>query len=321
MRFQKLKSALLLVLVSVAGFARGESYSQIPEAFDYDSMISHTIFFPLGGGSYQEFTFRGYDNFQLNETTAISNVAWQGIYVDLNNPANNPAPPSAQSFGIYLHSNNAGVPGAVLGGATLNVANVQQTFLTNRQYSLDGSPVTAPVYSYSATLPTPFVAQANTVYWLTVHAISYDSGLPEIPPLPFWGWNNSSFGDHRSLQTNNLGFGDREFNYDRTFSISPAAAGHPGDFDGDGDVDGADFVVWQTNFPAAGGHALNTGDADGDGDVDGADFVVWQTNFPYMPSGAVAVPEGSSLTMSYWALGSALAALLRSRTARSRLGV
>jgi hypothetical protein len=65
-----------------------------------------------------------------------------------------------------------------------------------------------------------------------------------------------------------------------------------GDFDGDGDVDGADFVAWQTHFPMASGATLSDGDADGDGDVDGADFVVWQTNFPTGPDSAVApVPE------------------------------
>jgi formylglycine-generating enzyme len=66
----------------------------------------------------------------------------------------------------------------------------------------------------------------------------------------------------------------------------------PGDFDSDGDVDGADFVIWQTNFPAATDHSLATGDADGDSDVDGADFVVWQTNFPHSSgTGASPVPE------------------------------
>lgn len=40
---------------------------------------------------------------------------------------------------------------------------------------------------------------------------------------------------------------------------------------------------------------LATGDADGDGDVDGADFVVWQTNFPSSGSaGAAVVPEPAS---------------------------
>jgi hypothetical protein len=73
---------------------------------------------------------------------------------------------------------------------------------------------------------------------------------------------------------------------------SSIATLHPGDFDQDGDVDGADFVSWQTNFPKESGATLAQGDADGDGDVDGADFVVWQTNFPFTPGqGASPVPE------------------------------
>lgn len=78
-------------------------------------------------------------------------------------------------------------------------------------------------------------------------------------------------------------------------TVTPAL--HPGDFDSDGDVDGADFVVWQTNFPGS-GKTLATGDADGDGDCDGADFVVWQTNFPFTPGpGASPVPEPSSVIL------------------------
>jgi hypothetical protein len=70
-------------------------------------------------------------------------------------------------------------------------------------------------------------------------------------------------------------------------------AEHPGDFDGDGDVDGADFVAWQTVFPSrVGGDDIG----DHDGDVDGADFVVWQTNFPYTPSPAT-VPEPSTIAL------------------------
>jgi hypothetical protein len=73
---------------------------------------------------------------------------------------------------------------------------------------------------------------------------------------------------------------------------------HPGDFDADGDVDGADFVAWQTNFPTATGATLAQGDADGDADVDGADFVVWQTNFPFTPApGASPIPEPNSVVL------------------------
>jgi T5SS/PEP-CTERM-associated repeat protein len=65
-----------------------------------------------------------------------------------------------------------------------------------------------------------------------------------------------------------------------------------GDFDLDGDVDGADFIAWQTNFPKLSGATIAQGDADFDGDVDGADFVAWQTNFPFTPGpGAAPVPE------------------------------
>jgi hypothetical protein len=78
-----------------------------------------------------------------------------------------------------------------------------------------------------------------------------------------------------------------------------AFAAVPGDFDSDGDVDGADFVAWQTNFPKPTGATLAQGDADADGDVDGADFVVWQTNFPYSGSPGVSpVPEPASGCLS-----------------------
>jgi hypothetical protein len=82
------------------------------------------------------------------------------------------------------------------------------------------------------------------------------------------------------------------------YRIAPPVA-IPGDFDADGDVDGADFVAWQTNFPKAANAILAEGDADADGDVDGADFVVWQTNFPFTPSpGVTPIPEPSAFVMT-----------------------
>jgi uncharacterized protein YjbI with pentapeptide repeats len=71
-----------------------------------------------------------------------------------------------------------------------------------------------------------------------------------------------------------------------------------GDFDSDGDVDGADFVAWQTHVPRGSGATLAQGDADGDGDVDGADFIEWQTNAPFTPAPAASpVPEPASVFM------------------------
>jgi hypothetical protein len=89
---------------------------------------------------------------------------------------------------------------------------------------------------------------------------------------------------------------------------APAPPLHAGDFDGDGDVDGADFVAWQTNFPKSSSAVLAAGDADGDGDVDGADFVVWQTNFPFTPGqGQSSVPEPAAAWL--FSMGSVIALL------------
>jgi hypothetical protein len=105
-------------------------------------------------------------------------------------------------------------------------------------------------------------------------------------------------------------FGDSAYLFVQSFDLNGGTAANmvlnsisvtrqfiPGDFDGDDDVDGADFVAWQTNFPKASGATRAQGDADADGDVDGADFVVWQTNFPTAPGSAV-VPEPASFCLA-----------------------
>jgi hypothetical protein len=74
----------------------------------------------------------------------------------------------------------------------------------------------------------------------------------------------------------------------------------PGDFDGDGDVDGDDVTNWQSGFGMAAGAGMVHGDADNDADVDGKDFLIWQRNFTgsiVLPV-AATVPEPTSLAMS-----------------------
>jgi len=63
------------------------------------------------------------------------------------------------------------------------------------------------------------------------------------------------------------------------------AASVPGDFDGDGDVDLSDFLVFQQCFGGSNNPPAPTcppgvdADLDGDGDVDLADFLIFQQNF------------------------------------------
>jgi hypothetical protein len=70
------------------------------------------------------------------------------------------------------------------------------------------------------------------------------------------------------------------------------------DFDEDGDVDGADFLIWQRGLGVGSTHA--EGDADGDGSVDAADLAPWRYQFgatdAALPVGAT-VPEPMSLAV------------------------
>jgi hypothetical protein len=77
----------------------------------------------------------------------------------------------------------------------------------------------------------------------------------------------------------------------------------PGDFDGNGTVNGADLTRWRTNFGATGAPTVAQGNADADGDVDGSDFLVWQRNAGVAAvSVSAAIPEPATLVTAAGAM-------------------
>ena len=100
------------------------------------------------------------------------------------------------------------------------------------------------------------------------------------------------------------GVGSFIVNYDYAndlVTLSDFAFGLPGDFNGDGIVDAADYTVWRDNLGAADESAImNRGD--GLNGVDEADYFVWRSNFGASSpaagqTSATATPEPSSLLL------------------------
>ena len=86
----------------------------------------------------------------------------------------------------------------------------------------------------------------------------------------------------------------------------------PGDFNGDGFFDAADYTVWRDNKGAE-VPLFTLGDADGSGVVDDADYLVWAANYGGSLAGmpATAIPEPAAWLLAAAAM--ALAAPGRSR--------
>jgi pectate lyase len=82
------------------------------------------------------------------------------------------------------------------------------------------------------------------------------------------------------------------------------------DFDGDGDVDGRDFLIWQRGFGLTEQENNLLGDANGDGNVDAGDLEIWQTQYAdsgELSASQTAVPEPvtsllMALAVGVWAL-------------------
>jgi hypothetical protein len=152
------------------------------------------------------------------------------------------------------------------------------------------------------------------------------------PTIATEGTNTDNFGFSVTLDGNNVLIGEHA---DDTLGGDVGQA-HlftlpTGDYDGDGDADGFDFLKWQPGESPNPLSALDltyweanlgvpvSGDFDGDGDVDGFDFLKWQrvetpglgsaeelalwesqfgTTVPPLSALAVATPEPSSILLA-----------------------
>jgi hypothetical protein len=85
------------------------------------------------------------------------------------------------------------------------------------------------------------------------------------------------------------------------------AAQDNADFDGDGDVDGADFLTWQRGLGEPGDRADGNANPGVDGVVNAADLAIWKAQFGTGSTAATAIPEPAALGLGMLAFGLAAA--------------
>ena len=90
----------------------------------------------------------------------------------------------------------------------------------------------------------------------------------------------------------------------RAFTFTLPVPSVNGDYNGNGVVDAADYVVWKKNFGLTGGATKAQGDGTGDGNVASDDYDYWRTRFGNTTGGSgtgglatTAVPEPNTIVM------------------------
>ena len=205
------RSVVLTVFALVLLPARAQAssivlYQQVP---DFPAPSS----FRTSYGTSSQTFFRTSDNFTLTQGGVVTNVTWQGSYQDFVN-SQNPAAPNTVSFDIAFWADASGQPGASLLSQTIAYASVTATLVGFSATGLN-------VFDYQVALPTPFLAQPGTTYWLSIFSNSSSFS-------PLWGWRSGSGGDGLTFQQNFSTGGSTLTGPDRAFALVGAPVPEPG---------------------------------------------------------------------------------------------
>jgi hypothetical protein len=127
------------------------------------------------------------DSFRLTSTSLVNSVQWQGGYF---------LPPNQgpiTAFTLTFSADAGGQPGAALLSETIP-GNANETFVGSEAGIGRGGNL---VFNYSDALPIPFLAQANTTYWLSIVP---NLDFSDDPNIGQWGWHTGTGGDGTSFQ-------------------------------------------------------------------------------------------------------------------------
>jgi hypothetical protein len=147
----------------------------------------------------------------------------------------------------------------------------------------DGTPTANAGPAVKVMIPNP----------LTLAGTISDDGLPNPPGVCTAAWSKVSGPANVTFSNPNAASTTAAFTVAGTYVLRLTASDSqlsatgdvtatvltPGDFNGDGKVDGVDFLTWQSHYPTASGATPEGGDGNADGKVDGVDFLIWQSGY------------------------------------------
>ena len=147
-----------------------------------------------------------------------------------------------------------------------------------------------------------------------------NGGDPNFHQQNWYGWIGIRITNEADATGEVVGWG---YETEMGKSILAGATGQAavaGDYNGNGAVDAADYVVWRENRGLTSGATAAQGDGTGDGMVNDADLAFWQARFGTTGSASVAaveslanVPEPSSLLLGIGTMVAMLIAFFRQR--------
>lgn len=168
-----------------------------------------------------------------------------------------------------------------------------------------GTPINLRMIYNEPDAIDPEAMPGTIEYLVTYEEQSYTSGLLEFTNLEKGVIPNSQIGVYAQ---GGAAAANPDDDFRATFSNfifgdGTVSEGLPGDYNGDGIVNAADYAVWRDNLGAADESGLN-GNGDGMNGVNAADYDFWKSNFGNSGSGrgsalnAMAVPEPATIFLA-----------------------
>jgi hypothetical protein len=127
------------------------------------------------------------DDFSDKLSTPVVHVQWWGSYA--NNVVDNGVSQFQISFAsdVPAAGGVASHPGLITATAIVNLGALSPASGSFTEKLINGATPGDNLYQYNAELPIPFNEQANTIYWMSITALTNDPNIG-------WGWHNRDYG-------------------------------------------------------------------------------------------------------------------------------